>query len=84
MARPADLLGAYERAGSWEEAEAALDALAESGEGADAGVGDLFDELASAAAEAAGGTLLLVPGPPAVQRVFELTGLTAQFAWGEP
>ncbi len=52
MGTAAQALRAYERAGSWEEAEAALDALAESGEGADAGVGDLFDELASAAADA--------------------------------
>ncbi len=34
-------------------------------------------------AEAAGGGLVLVPGPPAVQRVFELTGLAEQFTWSE-
>jgi hypothetical protein len=52
MGTAAQALRAYERAGSWEEAEAALDALAESREGVEAGVGDLFDELASAAADA--------------------------------
>ncbi len=37
-----------------------------------------------AVADGAGGRLVLVPGPPEVQRVFELTGLSAQFTWGGP
>jgi len=52
MGSAAELLRAYGRAGSWEEAEAVLDALARAPAAAEAGVGDLFDELASAAADA--------------------------------
>jgi anti-anti-sigma factor len=36
---------------------------------------------ARSVADTAGGTLVLVPGPPAVQRAFDLTGLTEQFRW---
>jgi len=39
---------------------------------------------ASRVAQERGGRLAMVPGPSAVQRVFELTGLVDQFAWVEP
>lgn len=51
MSTAGELLARYEEAGSWEEAEAALDALASGPGGAEVGVGDFYDELAEAAAE---------------------------------
>jgi len=39
---------------------------------------------ARSVAQERGGRLAVVPGPSAVQRVFELTGLVDQFAWVEP
>ena len=35
-------------------------------------------------AQRAGGHLVLVPGPGAVQRIFEVTGIADRFDWWEP